>query len=479
MVMGELPVHTEVLVIGGGPGGYAAAFRAADLGLDTTLVEADPQLGGVCLLRGCIPSKALLSLADLLQRTRGAERMGIRFGEPEVDLEGVRAWKQGVVDHLSAGVARLCERRGVQWVKGYARFDGSGKVRLQHSDLAGINFKHAIIATGSRPKPLPGVALRRGGRIMDSTGALALADIPTRLLVVGGGYVGLEMGSVYAALGSRVTLVQRHERLLPSADAELVAPLARRLEGQFEAIHYNTRVHHLEERGDGVHAGFEGEGRIGDVVFDRVLVATGRQVNSDDLNLESTRVQCNPDGSVAVDAQRRTTDPSIYAIGDVAGGLLLAHKAMAEGKVAAEAIAGRPSAFEPQAIPAVVYTDPQVAWCGLTEQEARAAGRPVRVLRLPWRVSGRALTMDAAEGLTKVLADPESGRVLGVGVVGRDAESLIAEGALAVEMGALATDLALTIHPHPTLSETLSEAAESFDGQPTHYLAQRPGDAHR
>ncbi len=471
MVMGELSVETELLVIGGGPGGYAAAFRAADLGLDVTLVEAEPRLGGVCLLRGCIPSKALLSAAEIVQRAREGSELGLTFGDPQIDLGRLRGWKEDIVGRLSGGLDRIAKQRGVQRVRGWARFDGSHKVRLEHSDIAGIRFKHAIIATGSTSNALPGLPFRPGGRVMDSDGALALADVPERLLVIGGGYVGLEMGTVYAALGSRVTVVQRGDRLLPTADPDLVRPLARLAAKRFEAVHLNSRVSDVREDDTGVTVNLEGEARQENARFDRVLVAIGRRPLLDDLNLESTGVTRGKHGAVEVDAQRRSREPALYAIGDAAGGIMLAHKAMAEGKVAAEAIAGKPAAFEPQAIPAVVYTDPQIAWCGLTEQEAQQRQIPVKVARFPWGATGRALTENAGNGMTKLVCDPDTGRVLGVGIVGRHAESLITEGVLAVEMGALAEDLALSIHPHPSLSETLGEAAEAFLGRATHYVS--------
>lgn len=468
MVMGELPTAaetTEVLVIGGGPGGYAAAFRAADLGLEVTLVNAETKLGGVCLLRGCIPSKMLLYLAELIYSARAADAKGVEFGEPKVDLEKLRAWKDEVIAKLTDGLTGLCEKRGVKLVHARARFEGSNKVRLDDSDGGDIEFEHAIIATGSRPVPLPGTGF--SDRIMDSAGALVLRDIPETLLVVGGGYVGLEMGMVYAALGSKVSLVETTDRLLPNADPDLVGPLAKRVEDLFESVRLNTTVADLEEQDDAVKVTLEGEEST-EEEFERVLVAIGRKPNTDDLGLDSTEVELDDHGYIQVDEKRRTADQSIFAIGDAAGGMLLAHEAMAEGKVAAEVIAGEPAAFDVRAIPAVVYTDPQIAWCGLTEQEAEAQGREVEVTKFPWQASGRALSVGATEGLTKLLLDPESGRVLGVGIVGREAEALIAEGVLAVEMGAVARDLGLIIHPHPTLTETLGEAAETFFGLATH-----------
>ena len=467
MVMGELPMESEVVVIGGGPGGYAAAFRAADLGLDVTLIGEEERLGGTCLLRGCIPSKALLHPAELMERVAEAGAMGLDYPDPEVDPERLRKHKEGVVASLSDGLAELCKQRGVQWLRGRARFESSEAIRVEGPETTTLKFRHAIVATGSRVRVPDALRGSGGGRVMTSDEALELPEVPDRLLVIGGGYIGVEMGSVYAALGSRVTLVQGGERLLSSVDADLVRPLQKRLEARFETLHFNTRVQGLEEDGDGVRA------RIGDAdeaePFDRVLVATGRAPNTDELGLENTAVERDEDGALRVDEARRTGDPKVYAVGDAAGGMLLAHKAMHEGWVAAEAIAGRAAAFDARAVPAVVYSDPQVAWCGLTEQEAEARGLDIRVLRFPWAASGRAVSVGAAtDGLTKLLVEPESGQLLGMGVVGREAENLIAEGALAVEMGAMAEDLARTVHAHPTLSETVGEAAQLFRGGSAH-----------
>ncbi len=470
MVMGELVQETDLLVIGAGPGGYAAAFRAADMGMDVTLVEAAERPGGVCLFRGCIPSKTYLHVAELLHDAARARDMGVRFGEPSIDLEGLKNWKRSVIDRLSQGLSRLTEGRGIQYLQGRAVFESSERVRVKGRDAVGVRFRQAIVAAGSRPTPLPGAPFGKGGRIMSSTGALNLPDIPPSMLVIGGGYVGLELGMVYAALGSRITLVERTDRLLPGVDADLVAPLRKRLEGTFEAIHLETSVTGLREDGDGVAARLSGGGGDREARFDRALVAIGRHPNSGELGLENTRVALDDRGFIVVDEQQRTADDRIFAVGDVAGGVMLAHKAMYEGKVAADAAAGKPAAFDARAVPAVVYTDPQIAYAGLTEEEARRLGRPVRVERFPWKFSGRAATMGAPSGLTKLLIDPDGGRLLGVGVCGRNAEGLVGEGVLAIEMGALAEDLALSIHPHPTLSETEGEAAEIFLGSATHIL---------
>ncbi len=472
MVMGEFTQDVEVVVVGGGPGGYAAAFRAADLGLDVAMVDDAPLPGGVCLHRGCIPSKTLLYLSQLLYDTGRAAQMGLTFGPPQIDLDQMRAWKKEVTDKLANGLVHLSQKRGVQWVQARATFEGDQRVRLHGStEVTHLRYEHLILATGSRPVPLLGVEFEGGSRIMDSTGALALTDVPETLLVVGGGYVGLELGSVYAALGSRVTVVELTDRLIPGADPDLARPLARRVKKEFEAVHLNARVTALQEDEDGVSVTLEGKKvKEPQQRFDRVLIAIGRRPNSDDLGLEQTQVGLDEGGFVLVDEQQRTADPAILAVGDVVGGAMLAHKAMREGKVAAEVIAGEPAAFDVRAIPAVVYTDPQLAWCGLTEEQAKQDDIPIQVSRFPWGASGRAATMGAYEGLTKIIFQPETERVLGFGIVGREAGEMIAEGVLAVEMGALAQDLALTMHPHPTLSETEAEAAEVFLGSATHIL---------
>lgn len=473
MVMGEFTQETDVVVIGGGPGGYAAAFRAADLGLEVTLVEADARLGGVCLQRGCIPSKTLLHVSQLLYDARHAGTLGLHFGEPVIELEKIRSFKDGVIEKLTGGLALLAQKRSVQVLHARAEFEDATHLRLHGGEISRLKFKHAIIATGSRPIIPSGILVTENGRVMDSTGALALPDAPESLLVIGGGYVGLELGSVYATLGSRVTVVEMGERLIAAADADLAKPLLQRINETFEAVYTGTKVVQAQEDADGVTIHFEGPRAPATQRFDRVLVAVGRRPNSEKLGLPQAGVQVDARGFIQVDAEQRTNTPHIFAIGDVAGGLMLAHKAMREGKVAAEVIAGQPAAFDARAIPAVVYTDPQLAWAGLTENEARAQQRPVKVLRFPWSASGRALTMDAAAGLTKMLVEPESGAVLGVGIVGREAGEMIAEGVLAIEMGALAEDLALTIHAHPTLTETEGEVAELFLGSATHILPRR------
>jgi dihydrolipoamide dehydrogenase len=404
------------------------------------------------------------------QRATG---MGVTFGKPRIDLGALRAWKEKVIDTLASGLVKLSKKRGVEFVQARGVFEGSDRVRLDGSEITHLKFRHAILAAGSHPSTMPGVEFKEGGRVMDSSGALELADIPETLLLVGGGYIALELGSVYASLGSRVTVLVRSDRLLRGADLDLVNRLSRRLKEIFEAIHFNTRIKALEERTDRVHVTLEGEIDHPQQSFDRVLVAIGRRPSTHGLGLETTKVEVNDQGFVVVDEQRRTRDGHIFAVGDIVGPPMLAHKAMYEGKVAAEVIAGKPSAFDAIAIPAVVYTHPQIAWCGLTEEEARQQNRSVKVGHFPWKSSGRAITMGTPEGLTKMIIDSETERVLGLGIVGRDAEGLIAEGVLAVEMGASALDMALTIHPHPTLSETEAEAAELFLGSTTHILPQR------
>jgi dihydrolipoamide dehydrogenase len=461
-------VTVQLAVLGAGPGGYAAAFLAADLGLTVALVDEELDPGGVCLYRGCIPSKALLHVAKVLAEARHASAWGVEFGQPAIDLDRLRAFKRGVVQKLTAGTGQLARQRKIAYIRGRGALDGPTSMRV--ATAAGevrVEFERAILATGSRPATLPG--LPDSPRIVDSTGALELEDVPGRLLVVGGGYIGLELGTVYAALGSKVTVVEMTPGLLPGADRDLVAVVARRIEQIAERVLLSTKVAAIEETPTGLDVTFEPAGGARHTArFDKVLVAVGRKPNSEIPGLERTAVRVGARGFIEVDAQRRTHEPTIYAIGDVAGEPMLAHKASHEGRVAAEAIAGRKVAFEPRAIPAVVFTDPELAWCGLTETQAREQGIRVEVARFPWAASGRALTLDRPDGLTKLVIDPESGRVLGMGIVGAGAGELIAEGVLAVEMAALASDVALSIHPHPTLSETVMEAAEAFSGHPTH-----------
>lgn len=463
----------DVAVIGAGPGGYAAAFHAADLGLRTALIDEDPQLGGTCLLRGCIPSKAMLHAARLITEAEEAQAWGIHFEKPRLDLEAFRSRMKTIIGKLTKGVHTLAGARKVDVIQARATFKNGTTLMLSSSGQSReLSFAHAILATGSRPT-IPQSLKIDDPRVMDSTGALELPDIPGRLLVVGGGYIGLELGTVYQALGSEVTVVEALPRLLNGADSDLVRPLHQRMQRRFKAIRLQTTVEKLDPRKEGVAATFTGSDGTSTEIFDRVLVAVGRRPNTEHLGLEQTKVAISPQGFVQVDRQRRTAEPSIFAIGDVGGEPMLAHKATHEGLVAARVIAGRHSAFDAAAIPAVVFTDPEIAWCGLTEEAATASGQAVRITRFPWAASGRATTLGRNEGLTKLVLDAESGRILGVGLCGVGAGELIAEGVLAVEMGAVAEDLAASIHPHPTLSETVMEAAESFHGQPTHLFTSK------
>ena len=463
MVMGDLVDEVDVAVLGGGPGGYSAAFRCADLGLETVVIDATGRLGGACLYEGCIPSKALLHVAAVLSEAERAKEFGVDFGEPRISLDPLRKWKQErVVGKLARGLASVARGKHVEVVGGRGVFEDSTTLRIEGGDaLRKIRFKHAIVATGSRPSALPGVTLV-SDRLMDSTAALELPDIPERLLVIGGGYIGLEMGTVYATLGSQVTLVEMTDGLLPGVDRDLVQPLQRRIEKLFTAVHLKTKVTALREAGGAIEADWEGQGTQR---FDRVLIAVGRRAQSGGLGLEATRVRlADRTGFVQVDDRCRTDDPHIYAVGDITGEPMLAHRAMRQGKVAAEAIAGQPSAFDNVAIPAVVFTDPEIAWCGLSEAQAKAQGIEPKVSKFQWATSGRAATIGRSDGLTKLVADAQSGRVVGVGIVGPGAGELIAEATLAVETAALVEDVAATIHAHPTLSETFMEAAENLLG---------------
>jgi dihydrolipoamide dehydrogenase len=463
----------DVAVIGAGPGGYSAAFHAADLGLRTALIDQEPQLGGVCLLRGCIPSKALLHAAKLVTDAADAESWGIHFEKPRIDLEALRGRTKSVIGKLTKGVRTLASSRKVDVFQARATFTNPTTLTLSGSDgTRTLACRHAIIATGSRPASPESLKLD-DPRVMDSTGALDLADVPARLLVVGGGYIGLELGTVYEALGSEVTVVEMLPRLLNGADPDLVRPLQQRLQRRFKTIALSTKVDKLESRKDGIAATLTGSDGAGTEIFDRVLIAVGRRANTEQLGLEHTKVAISERGFVQVDRQLRTAEPTIYAIGDAVGEPMLAHKATHEGLVAARVIAGKQSVFDPAAIPAVVFTDPEIAWCGLTEEAAKTAGQPVKISRFPWAASGRATTVGRNDGLTKLVCDAESGRVLGVGLCGVGAGELIAEGVLAVEMGAVAEDLAASIHPHPTLSETVMEAAELSHGQATHIYTSK------
>ncbi|MFL6274740.1 MAG: dihydrolipoyl dehydrogenase [Blastocatellia bacterium] len=468
---------TQVIVIGGGPGGYAAAFMAADLGLQTTLVDMELNPGGVCLYRGCIPSKALLHVAKVINESREAAHWGIEFAAPQIDVGKLRQWKTSVVEKLTGGLGQLSKQRKVKYIQGRATFVDSNTINIEKvkGGTEQLRYEHAILATGSRPATVPGLSLD-SPRVMDSTSALDLEDVPKSLLVIGGGYIGLELGTVYAALGTAVSVVEMTAGLLPGADRDLVNILAKRVNAMCRAVMLNTKVTSINEADDGIHVRLEGEGiEQTEQVFDKVLISVGRKPNSGGLGLENTRVELDARGFIKVDGQRRTNDPAIFAIGDITGDPMLAHKASHEGRVAAEVIAGHKTAFEPAAIPAVVFTDPEIAWAGLTETEAKAQGRNVKVARFPWAASGRALTLDRTDGVTKLIIDPETERVLGVGICGPGAGELISEGVLAIEMAARAADLGLTIHPHPTLSETVMNAADVFFGNATDVYRPKRG----
>jgi dihydrolipoamide dehydrogenase len=463
---------TQLVVVGSGPGGYAAAFLAADLGLSVTLVDPEPNPGGVCVYRGCIPSKALLHVAKVLQEAKQAKSWGVEFGEPRVDLQGLRRFKDDVVKRLTGGTGQLVKHRKIRYLQGMAEIADPRTltIALTGGGSETVSFEHLILATGSSPAMPPALQVD-DPRVMDSTAALDLPDVPASLLVVGGGYIGLEMGSVYAALGSAVTVVEMTSGLLPGADRDLVDILAKRVTRTMKTVLLDTRVVQMKAEKAGIRVTLEGEGlkdHPREQVFDRVLVAVGRRPNSKIPGLERTRVTVNERGFIVVNEQMRTDEPSIFAIGDVVGEPMLAHKASHEGRVAAEVIAGENVAFQPRAIPAVVFTDPELAWCGLTEAQAKKEGRSVVIAKFPWGASGRAITLDRTDGMTKLVLDPDSQLILGVGLVGPGAGELIAEGVLAVEMGATATDLKLSIHPHPTLTETMMESAEVFFGQATH-----------
>jgi dihydrolipoyl dehydrogenase len=461
--------NLHIAVVGGGPGGYAAAFLAADLGMKVTLVDPEANPGGVCLYRGCIPSKALLHVAKLIDESRHAKNWGIEFAEPKIDVARLRSFKEGIVKKLTGGLGQISKQRKVEYLQGTAGFESSNTLRIARANgsTESRTFDRIVLATGSRPAIIPSLKLDTP-RMLDSTSALDLADVPKTLLVIGGGYIGLELGTVYAALGSKVSVVEMLPGLLPGADRDLVAPLHKRMEKIFDSIMVNTTVAKVKTESSGIRVTFEGaEVKEKEKVFDKVLVSVGRKPNSEIAGLDKTQVQVGPRGFIQVNKQLRTHDPAIYAIGDIVGEPMLAHKASHEGRTAVEAIAGHKVAFEPNAIPAVVFTDPEIAWAGLTETQAQKDGREIAVAKFPWAASGRAITIDRPEGLTKLILEPKTERVLGVGIVGAGAGELIAEGTLAIEMAATATDIALTIHPHPTLSETVMQSAEVFFGTST------------
>ncbi|RMH55483.1 MAG: dihydrolipoyl dehydrogenase [Candidatus Hydrogenedentota bacterium] len=461
----------KLVVIGAGPGGYAAAFHAADHGLDVTLVDRAPNPGGVCLYRGCIPSKALLHIAKVISEARDLRAGGVYFEEPRIELNELRAWKESVVGKLTGGLGHLARKRKLRYLQGTARFTAADTVSVIRGDGTEeiLRLDNAILATGSVPARIPGLP-QDSPSLWDSTRALELPKIPRTLLVIGGGYIGLELGSVYSALGTEVSCVEVTKGLLPGVDRDLVRPLEQRIRKSFSEILLETKVTEVRESENGLAVTvIDRNGKATTRDFEAVLVAVGRRPTTEGLGLETTRIRLTDRGFVQVDDKRRTTEKGIFAIGDIAGNPMLAHKASAEAKTAVEAILGeRAAAFDPKAIPAVVFTDPEIAWCGLTETEAKAKEIPVKVCRFPWAASGRATTMGRTDGLTKLILDPEDETVLGVGVVGPGAGELISEGVLAIEMGAVAADLKESIHPHPTLSETVMEAAESFFGHATH-----------
>ncbi len=464
----------RVAVVGAGPGGYAAAFYAADLGMQVTLIDPEKNPGGVCLYRGCIPSKALLHVAKVIEEAHHARDWGIEFGKPKIDVNGVRDFKNRVVDKLTSGTGQVAKLRKIHYLQGWASLTSPTSLRVARKDggTENVTADFIVLATGSQPTRVGPLALDTR-RVLDSTGALDLPEIANSLLVVGGGYIGLELGSVYAALGTTVSVVEMTDGLLPGADRDLVRYLAQRVEKTFEKVLLSTKVTSLRGMDHGVKVTFEGEGAPGETTYDYVLVSIGRRPTPPIEGLDKTHAQINKRGFIQTDMQRRTEEPTIFAIGDVAGEPMLAHKASHEARVAIEAIAGHKAVFEPLAIPAVVFTDPEVAWAGLTETQAENEGRTVDVVRFPWPASGRAIAIDRVDGMTKLLIDQATERILGVGIVGSGAGELIAEGVLAIEMGATASDVKLSIHAHPTLSETLMEAAEMFFGTATHVYKPR------
>jgi dihydrolipoamide dehydrogenase len=468
------PIKSELVVVGSGPGGYAAAFYAADLGNKVILVERDKRLGGVCLNRGCIPSKALLNAAHTITASRESAHRGIVFAPPTIEVDKLRAWKESIIAKLSGGIAQLAKMRGVQIIAGRGYFEDSKTLRVEtEQGQQFIQYQHAIIAVGSK-SAMPKAFDLGNPRVMTSREALEVEDIPENLLVVGGGYIGMELGTVYATLGSKVVLVEALDTILAGADPDLARPVMNYARKAFKEVRLKTKVGKMSTSGKQIKVEFELDGQKKEELYDRVLVAVGRTPNSDDLGLENTKVSLDEKGFIKVNDRQQTSDSSIYAIGDIAGGIMLAHKASKEARIAVEVITGENSSFKGVTIPAVVFTDPEVAWCGLTETEAKAKGIVIKIAKFPWGASGRALTLDRPEGLTKLIVDPETERILGVGIVGAGAGELIAEGTLAVEMGATVKDLALTVHPHPTLSETLMEAAEVFYSHATHTFSRKP-----
>jgi dihydrolipoamide dehydrogenase len=460
-------IHAEVVVLGAGPGGYTAAFRAADLGKQVVLIEKYASLGGVCLNVGCIPSKALLHVAKVISEAEEVSEHGVTFGKPKIDINKIRSWKESVIGKLTGGLGGLAKQRKVQVVQGVGKFSSANSIVVSTKDgNKTITFDNCIVAAGSSVARIPGFPYD-DPRIIDSTGALALQDIPKRMLIIGGGIIGLEMATVYDALGSKISVVELMDQLIPGADKDLVKPLHNRIAKRYEAIYLKTKVSKIEAKKEGMFVTFEGDNAPAPQLYDRVLMAVGRRPNGREINAETAGLTVNERGFIPVDKQQRTNVPGIYAIGDIVGDPMLAHKAVHEGKVAAEVIAGHKASFDALTIPSVAYTDPEISWMGLTETQAKAQGIKYEKASFPWAASGRALSVAREEGLTKVLYDPETMRILGSGIVGVNAGELLAESVLALEMGADMQDLALTIHPHPTLSETIGFAAEIAEGSIT------------
>ncbi|MFH1371462.1 MAG: dihydrolipoyl dehydrogenase [Planctomycetota bacterium] len=473
--MAEINDKRKLVVIGAGPGGYAAAFHAADLGIKVTLIDKEENPGGVCLYRGCIPTKALLHIAKVIADAQKAKDFGVEFGPPNIDADKIRNWKNGVVKKLTGGLGQLCKLRNIEYIQARAKFVDGHTVEIEKKggNTERLSFEHAILAVGAVPVTIPGIPSDLPG-VMDSTAAIELENIPQSLLVIGGGYIGLELGSVYACLGTKVSVVEMTPNLMPGSDEELVKVLAKRLEKLFESIMLNTKVAELSRTENGLKAVFEGQNiERKEGLYEKVLVAVGRKPNSANIGLENTKVVINDKGFVEVDKKCRTNEPAIFAVGDISGTPLLAHRANHQGMVAAKIIAGIDAVFEPSAIPFVEYTEPEIAECGVSEKQAKAEGRNYKVGRFPWAASGRAATLGESEGLTKLIIDADTERILGAGVVGTGAGELIAEAALAVEMSATASDIAMTIHPHPTLSETIMEAAEAFLGHSIHIYKRK------
>lgn len=469
--MAEKKNSKQLVVIGGGPGGYTAAFLAADLGMEVTLIDPEANPGGVCLYEGCIPTKALLHISKLVTEADLAKNWGVEFSKPRIDLDKVRSWKDNVVKKLTDGLGQLSKRRKINYIQGKATFIDANtlEVTKDKGDSEQLSFEHAIVATGSHPAGIPDLSID-SPRVMNSTTALQLEDIPKTLLVIGGGYIGLELGTIYATLGTKVSVVEMMPGLLPGADRDLVSVLFKRVENIFETVMLNTTIAEMKEQKNGIRVKYNGKDlEKKEDLYEKVLISVGRKPNSNNLGLEKTKVEIDSNGFVKVNKQRQTSEPSIYAIGDVVGEPMLAHKASHEARTAVEAIAGNKVSFEPRAIPTVVFTDPEIAWCGLTETQAREENRKIETAKFPWGASGRAITLGRSDGLTKLIIDSDTKRILGVGIAGAGAGELISEGVLAIEMAALVSDIKLTIHPHPTLSETIMEAAEAFFGQSTHF----------